>query len=149
MKNIYIGCDHGGFELKNTIIERLLSLGYEVFDAGTYTNESCNYPVYAKEVCRNVLENEGSLGILVCGTGIGMSIAANKIKGIRAAHCTGTVSAKMTRRHNNANVLCLGARIPGSDLALDIVDDFLANEFEGGRHATRVEMLSEIEKENA
>jgi len=149
MKNIYIGCDHGGFELKNTIIERLLSLGYEVFDAGTYTNESCNYPVYAKEVCRNVLENEGSLGILVCGTGIGMSIAANKIKGIRAAHCTDTFSAKMTRRHNNANVLCLGARITGSDLALDIVDDFLANEFEGGRHATRVEMLSEIEKENA
>ncbi|MBR2454136.1 MAG: ribose 5-phosphate isomerase B [Clostridia bacterium] len=148
MKNIYIGCDHGGFELKNTIIERLLSLGYEVFDAGTYTNESCNYPVYAKEVCRNVLENEGSLGILVCGTGIGMSIAANKIKGIRAAHCTDTFSAKMTRRHNNANVLCLGARITGSDLALDIVDDFLANEFEGGRHATRVEMLTEIEKEN-
>ena len=148
MKNIYIGCDHGGFELKNTIIERLLSLGYEVFDAGTYTNESCNYPVYAKEVCRNVLENEGSLGILVCGTGIGMSIAANKIKGIRAAHCTDTFSAKMTRRHNNANVLCLGARITGSDLALDVVDDFLANEFEGGRHATRVEMLTEIEKEN-
>ena len=145
MKNIYIGCDHGSFELKNTIIERLLSLGYEVFDAGTYTNESCNYPVYAKEVCRNVLENKDSLGILVCGTGIGMSIAANKIKGIRAAHCTDTFSAKMTRRHNNANVLCLGARVIGECLAEEILDAFLSAEFEGGRHKTRVDMMSEIE----
>ena len=142
MKNIYIGCDHGGFELKNTIIERLLSLGYEVFDAGTYTNESCNYPVYAKEVCRNVLENEGSLGILVCGTGIGMSIAANKIKGARAALLHDEFSAEMTRRHNNSNILCIGAKIVESEeKACRLADIFLSTEFEGGRHERRVNMF--------
>ena len=148
MKNIYIGCDHAGFVLKGTIIGHLLSLGYEVFDAGTYSDESCDYPFYAKEVCKNVLKDENSLGILVCGTGIGMSMAANKINGIRAAHCTDTFSAMITRLHNNANVLCVGERITGSALALNIVDTFLKTEFEGGRHQARVDLMTALEKED-
>lgn len=148
MKNIYIGCDHAGFVLKGTIIGHLLSLGYEVFDAGTYSDESCDYPFYAKEVCKNVLKDKDSLGILVCGTGIGMSMAANKINGIRAAHCTDTFSAMITRLHNNANVLCVGERITGSALALNIVDTFLKTEFEGGRHQKRVDMMTALEKED-
>lgn len=148
MKTIYIGCDHAGFVLKGTIIGHLLSLGYEVFDAGTYSDESCDYPFYAKEVCKNVLKDKDSLGILVCGTGIGMSMAANKINGIRAAHCTDTFSAMITRLHNNANVLCVGERITGSALALNIVDTFLKTEFEGGRHQKRVDMMTALEKED-
>ena len=148
MKNIYIGCDHAGFVLKGTIIGHLLSLGYEVFDAGTYSDESCDYPFYAKEVCKNVLKDENSLGILVCGTGLGMSMAANKINGIRAAHCTDTFSAMITRLHNNANVLCVGERITGSALALNIVDTFLKTEFEGGRHQARVDLMTALEKED-
>ena len=148
MKNIYIGCDHAGFVLKGTIIGHLLSLGYEVFDAGTYSDESCDYPFYAKETCKNVLRDENSLGILVCGTGIGMSMAANKINGIRAAHCTDTFSAMITRLHNNANVLCVGERITGSALALNIVDTFLKTEFEGGRHQARVDLMTALEKED-
>ena len=148
MKNIYIGCDHAGFVLKGTIIGHLLSRGYEVFDAGTYSDDSCDYPFYAKEVCKNVLKDENSLGILVCGTGIGMSMAANKINGIRAAHCTDTFSAMITRLHNNANVLCVGERITGSALALYIVDTFLKTEFEGGRHQARVDLMTALEKED-
>ena len=148
MKNIYIGCDHAGFVLKGTIIGHLLSRGYEVFDAGTYSDDSCDYPFYAKEVCKNVLKDENSLGILVCGTGIGMSMAANKINGIRAAHCTDTFSAMITRLHNNANVLCVGERITGSALALNIVDTFLKTEFEGGRHQARVDLMTALEKED-
>ena len=138
--DIYIGSDHGGFRLKNIIIKHLNELGYEVQDAGCYTEESCDYPVIAKEVVNEVLET-GKKGILVCGTGIGMSIAANRYSGIRASHCTDTFTARMTRMHNNSNILCLGERITGAGLALDIVDIWLNTEFEGGRHLNRINML--------
>ncbi len=147
MKKIYIGADSAGFRLKEEAIAHLKNRNYEVVDCGCYSEESCHYPVFADEVCKNVqAELDGSFGILICGTGIGMSMCANKHKGIRAALCSDTYSAKMTRRHNDANVLCLGARVIGSCLALDILDEFLSNEFEGGRHATRVGMMMEFEK---
>ena len=145
MKKIYIGCDHAGFVLKGTIIGHLLSRGYEVFDAGTYSDDSCDYPFYAKETCKNVLRDENSLGILVCGTGIGMSMVANKFRGIRAAVCGDTFSARMTRCHNDANVLCFGERVVGMGLALDLVDAFVDAEFEGGKHERRVNLLTDIE----
>ena len=146
MKKIYIGADSAGFALKGQIIDHLTSLGYEVTDCGCDSEASCHYPEFASKVCRNVL-SEDSFGILVCGTGIGMSMCANKFNGIRAAVCSDTYSAKMTRCHNDANVLCVGARVIGYCLALDIVDAFLSAEYEGGRHAIRVGMMEEIEKE--
>ena len=148
MKKIIIGCDHGGLNRKNEIIAHLTKKGYDVKDVGTYTSVSCNYPDYAKLVCTSIQKGEFTLGILVCGTGIGMSIAANKHNGIRAACCSDTFSARMTRMHNNANVLCLGERVVGTGLALDIVDLFVDTEFEGDRHILRVSMLENIEKEN-
>ena len=148
MKKIIIGCDHGGLELKNEIIAHLNKRGFKVTDVGTYTLESCNYPDYAEALCKKIQAGEYPLGILVCGTGIGMSIAANKHNGIRAACCSDTFSARMTRMHNDANVLCLGGRVVGAGLACDMVDLFVDTEFEGGRHTTRVEMLAEIEKKN-
>ncbi len=147
MKKIYIGADSAGFRLKEEIIAHLKNRNYEVVDCGCDSEESCHYPVFAAAVCKNVqAELDTSYGILICGTGIGMSMCANKHKEIRAALCSDTYSAKMTRRHNNANVLCIGARVIGSCLALDIVDEFLKNDFEGGRHATRVEMMMNFEK---
>lgn len=146
MKKIFIGADSAGFGLKEQIKEHLLSLGYDVFDCGCDSEASCHYPEFAGRVCRSVL-GEDSFGILVCGTGIGMSMCANKFNGIRAAVCSDTYSAKMTRCHNDANVLCIGARVVGSCLAIDIVDAFLSAEYEGGRHAIRVDMMKEIEKE--
>ena len=148
MEKIIIGCDHGGFELKNEIIAHLTKKGVEVTDVGTYSTASCNYPDYARAVCQRIQSGEFKLGILVCGTGIGISIAANKHNGIRAACCSDTFSARMTRMHNNANVLCLGGRVVGAGLACDMVDLFVDTEFEGGRHSTRVQMLSDIEKDN-
>ena len=148
MKKIIIGCDHGGLELKNDIIKHLNSRGFEVVDVGTHTTDSCNYPDYARLLCTRIQSGEFELGILVCGTGIGMSIAANKHNGIRAACCSDTFSARMTRMHNNANVLCLGRRVVGAGLACDMVDLFVDTEFEGGRHSTRVQMLVDIEKDN-
>ena len=148
MKKIIIGCDHGGLNRKNEIIAHLTKKGYDVKDVGTYTSVSCNYPDYAKLVCTSIQKGEFTLGILVCGTGIGMSIAANKHNRIRAACCSDTFSARMTRMHNNANVLCLGERVVGTGLALDIVDLFVDTEFEGDRHILRVSMLEDIEKEN-
>ena len=148
MKKIIIGCDHGGLNRKNEIIAHLQNNGYEVKDVGTYTSASCNYPDYARLVCTAIQGGEYPMGILVCGTGIGMSIAANKHNGIRAACCSDTFSARMTRLHNNANVLCLGERVVGTGLALDIVDLFVDTEFEGDRHVLRVSMLEDIEKEN-
>lgn len=146
-RRIFIGADSAGYALKTEITEHLKSEGYEVTDCGTDSDASCHYPIFADAVCKRVTEDlTGSYGILICGTGIGMSICANKHKGIRAALCSDTYSAKMTRRHNDANVLCIGARVIGSCLAEDIVDTFLSNEFEGGRHAIRVEMISELEK---
>ena len=142
MQKIVIASDHGGFKLKNEIIEHLKKQNYEVCDCGCYTNESCDYPVYAKVVAEFVQNNENNAkGILVCGTGIGMSIAANKFKGIRASHCTDTFSARMTRAHNDSNILCLGERITGPGLALDIVDAWLNTDFAGGRHQKRVDMI--------
>jgi len=139
-----IGSDHGGFELKKEIMEHLKSRGIEYKDFGTHTEESCDYPTYGEAVARAVVSGECERGILICGTGIGISIAANKVKGIRAAVCGDCFSAEMTKRHNDANVLCLGARVVGAGLALNIVDAYIDAEFEGGRHTRRVDMLNEI-----
>lgn len=147
-KRIAIGCDHGGTDLKNIVISYLEKKGYTIVNFGTDSTESVDYPDYAVPVCEAVKSGECDCGILICGTGIGMSIAANKIKGIRAAHCTDTFSARFTRLHNDANVLCMGARITGPGLALDIVDLFLETGFEGGRHSNRLEKIAQIEKNN-
>ena len=147
MKKIIVACDHGGLELKNDIVKHLSENGVEAVDIGTYTSDSCNYPDYARALCSRIQSGEFELGILVCGTGIGMSIAANKHKGIRAACCSDTFSAKMTRMHNNANVLCLGGRVVGVGLGCDMVDLFINTEFEGGRHEARVQLLSDIEQD--
>ena len=143
MKKILLGSDHGGYNLKNTIKMHLEELGYELLDCGCYSPDSCDYPEIANEVVQQVLHT-GLTGILVCGTGIGMSIAANRFKGIRASHCTDTYTARMTRMHNDSNILCLGERITGFGLAIDIVDVWLNTKFEGGRHQKRINML-EIE----
>ena len=140
---IIIGSDHGGYRLKEEIAEYLKAKGISVFNAGTYSKDSCDYPVIAKDVARRVLATPDSKGILVCGTGIGMSITANRIKGIRASHCTDTYTARMTVQHNNSNILCLGERVTGTGLALDIVDAWLNAKFEGGRHQKRIDMIEE------
>ena len=143
---IVIGCDHAGFAIKNSVKEYLATKGHEVIDVGTNSNASCHYPVFADALCREILEGRGELGILICGTGIGMSMAANKHKGIRAACCSDTFSARLTREHNDANVLCFGERVCGIGLALDLVDAFISAEYlKGGNHVTRVAMLKEIE----
>ena len=145
MKKIIIGCDHGGFELKNEIISHLEKRGIEVTDVGTYSTDSCNYPDYARALCKRIQSGEFERGILVCGTGIGISIAANKHNGIRAACCSDTFSARMTRMHNDANVLCMGGRVVGPGLACDMVDLFIDTEYEGGRHDARLSAIAEIE----
>ncbi len=142
---IALGSDHGGFSLKEVIKPHLEQAGHDVDDCGTYDDSSCHYPVYAEKVAQKVKSGDAELGILVCGTGIGMSMAANKIKGIRAAVVGDCFSAAMTRAHNDANILCLGERVTGHGLALMIVDTFVAQPFEGGRHQTRVDMISDIE----
>lgn len=142
---IAIGSDHGGINLKGYIERFLVRMGYEYKDFGTYDTNSCDYPDIAEKVCKSITSGECERGILICGTGIGMSIAANKIDGIRAAHATDTYSSKMAREHNNANVLCLGERITGCDLALEIVNSYLNAEFQGGRHAQRVEKIMNLE----
>ena len=143
MPKIIIASDHGGYRLKNDIVNHLKQQGLDIEDFGCYNTESCDYPVYAKIIADGVLndEDKNTVGILVCGTGIGMSIAANRFKGIRASHCTDTFSARMTRMHNNSNILCLGERITGTGLALDIVDTWLNTEFEAGRHQKRIDMI--------
>ena len=147
MRRIYIGADSAGYALKEEVIPYLTEKGYEVIDCGTDSAASCHYPLFANAVCEKVKADlNGSFGILICGTGIGMSMCANKHKGIRAALCSDTYSARMTRAHNDANLLCLGARVIGSCLALDIIDAFLGADFEGGRHQTRVDMMMDIEK---
>ena len=146
MRKIFIGADSAGYRLKGEFIEHLTSLGYEVTDMGCDSEASCHYPIFASAVCEKVQADlDGAFGILICGTGSGMSRCANKHRGIRAAVCSDTFSARMTRCHNDANVLCIGARVTGSCLALDILDSFLGAEFEGGRHKTRVDMMTEIE----
>lgn len=140
-QKIIIGSDHAGINLKNKLIAHLKDLDVSVFDAGTYSSEPCDYPVIAKEVANLIVQNEYDKGILICGTGVGMSIAANKVKGVRAAVVSDTCSAKMSRLHNNANILCLGERIVGEELAKDITDIWLSTEFLEGRHLKRVNML--------
>ena len=142
---IALGCDHGGFALMQEIKAHLEELGLEYKDFGTYSAGSCDYPVYAEAAARAVASGECDRGILVCGTGIGISIAANKIKGIRAALCSDCFSAEMTRRHNNANMLAMGARVLGGGLALKIVDTFLTTGFDGGRHQRRIDLITAIE----
>ena len=143
---IVIGCDHAGYALKGTVVRHLEEKGYEVVDVGTDSTQSCHYPVFAHAACEKILGGECDLGILICGTGIGMSMAANKHKGIRAACCSDTFSARLTREHNDANILCFGERVVGPGLALDLVDAFLGAEYlNNGNHVTRVAMLADIE----
>ncbi len=142
---VVIGADSAGFAMKSKIIEHLKDRGIEVSDVGAYNAESSHYPEFAYKVATAVSEKAADFGILVCGTGIGMSIAANKVKGVRASVCSEHFSARYTRLHNDANVLCLGARVIGEGIALELVDVFLDTEAEGGRHALRVDMISEIE----
>ena len=143
---IAIGCDHGGFEHKNAIAEHLKERGFEVTDFGIYENKSVDYPEIALKVANSVSSGENELGILVCGTGIGMSMAANKVNGIRAAAVSDHFSAKYTRLHNNANILCLGGRVIGIGTALELADLFVDTEYEGGRHQKRIDMITDIEK---
>ncbi len=145
MKKIAIGCDHGGFTLKQEIISYLKKKGYPYQDFGTYDTESCDYPVYGEKVARAVASGDCEKGLLFCGTGVGISLAANRVQGIRAVVCSEPYSAEMSRRHNDANVLCLGGRVIGPGLAEQIVDVWLHTEFEGGRHERRVRMLDSIE----
>lgn len=139
-EKIIIASDHGGFELKEEI-KFFLKNNFDIEDLGTYSTESCDYPVYAKKLCKKILNNEAKKGILVCGTGLGMQIAANRFKGIRAVCVTETFSAKMSRAHNNSNVLCLGGRVLGSGLAKEIVQIWLNTEFLGSYHQRRIDML--------
>lgn len=139
MTKILIGSDHGGYNLKREIIEHLKMLNYTVEDLGCHSPEAYDYPLIAKSLAQEVI-NSGNRGILICGTGIGVSIVANRFKGIRASHCTDTFTARMTRKHNDSNILCLGERITGVGLAKDIVDIWLNTEFEGGRHKNRIDM---------
>lgn len=142
---IAIGCDHGGFEHKNAIAEHLKERGFSVTDFGIYESKSVDYPEIALKVANSVASGENALGILVCGTGIGMSMAANKVNGIRAAAVSDHFSAKYTRLHNNANILCLGGRVIGVGTALELADLFVDTEYEGGRHQKRIDMITEIE----
>lgn len=143
---IALGCDHGGLEHKNAIGEFLKEAGHEVVDFGIYEQVSVDYPDIAKKVCESIIKGETERGILVCGTGIGMSIAANKYKGIRAAACSEHFSAKYTRLHNNSNILCLGGRVVGVGTAIELAELFVNTEFEGGRHQNRIDKIAEIEK---
>ena len=145
---IAIAADHGGFELKDSMVEYIKSLGNEVVDLGTNSADSVDYPDYAKKVCEEIQKGNSDLGILICGTGIGMSLAANKFEGIRAACVSDVYSAKMSRNHNNANVLCIGARVIGDEVAKLIIKTFLENEFEAGRHQRIVDKIMAFEKEN-
>lgn len=146
---IAVGNDHAAIELKETIKEHLIALGHEVIDCGINKGEKADYPVMGEKVARMVADKQADAGIAMCGTGIGISIAANKVKGIRAACCSEPYSAKMAKEHNNANVLCFGARVIGDELAKMITDTWLNAEFQGGRHAKRVDLISAIDnKEN-
>lgn len=144
---IGIGCDHAGVKFKEQIKDYVKSLGFEVEDYGTYTTDRVDYPDIAKKVGQGIITGQCDRGILICGTGIGMSIAANKMKGIRAALCSDTYSARLTRMHNDSNVMTLGARVLGIDLACDIVKSFLTAEYEGGRHDGRIAKITEMEEE--
>ena len=143
---VFLGCDHGGLNIKNAIIEYLKENNFEYTDFGCYTEESVDYPEYGYKVAKAVTENADSLGILCCGTGIGISMAANKVKGVRAAVCTNEFMAEMTRRHNNSNIIALGGRVIDELTAVKLADIFLNTEFEGDRHTRRVDMITAIEE---
>ena len=145
---IAIGNDHAAVEKKNEIMKYLEEKGYEVVNFGTDTADSCHYPVYGEAVGRAVVSKEADLGILICGTGVGISLAANKVNGVSAVVCSEPLTARLSKQHNNSNVLAFGARIIGIETAKMIVDEWLAAEFEGGRHQTRVDMLMAIEGKN-
>ncbi len=145
-KTVAIACDHGGYEMKKAVIAHLEERGIEYKDFGCDSTASVDYPDYALPASLAVAKGECEMGILICGTGIGMSLCANKVKGIRAACCSDTFSARMTRMHNDANILCFGARVCGAGLALDMVDLFLDTPFEGERHNARIEKVMNIEK---
>ncbi|AQP82005.1 ribose 5-phosphate isomerase B [Listeria monocytogenes] len=145
---IAIGNDHVGIELKPVIVAYLQDLGHEVDDFGAFSNERTDYPEYGKKVAESVAAGKSDLGILICGSGVGISIAANKVNGIRAVVCSEPYSAKLSREHNNTNILAFGSRVVGAKLAKMIVQNWLDAEFEGGRHAKRVEMIARIEDEN-
>ena len=143
----FIATDHAGIEYKDFVIDLLKSKGIEVEDLGPYSKDRVDYPDYAKKCALAVAQNSGSYGILICGTGIGMSLAANKVKGIRAALCHDAYTAAMAKAHNNANILCFGQRVVGLGVVESIIDAFINTQFEGGRHETRVEKIMQIEKE--
>lgn len=145
---IAIGNDHAAVEMKNVIKDYLEEKGYEVINFGTDTTESVDYPLYGEKVGNAVVSGAADLGIAICGTGVGISIACNKVNGVRAVCCSEPYSAKLSRIHNNSNVLCFGARVIGPELAKMIVDEWLGAEFLGGRHQRRVDLISEIEKRN-
>lgn len=142
---IGIGNDHAAVEMKEQIVAFLEELGHEVVNYGTDTNDSCDYPVYGEKVGRAVVDGDVECGILICGTGVGISIAANKVKGVRAVVCSEPYSAKLSKQHNNTNILAFGARVIGIELAKMIVEEWLNTEFEGDRHHRRVDMISDIE----
>lgn len=142
---IAIGCDHGGLNLKTAIISYFEKKGIKYIDFGTYTADSVDYPTFAYRVAKSIQNGECERGILCCGTGIGISITANKIRGIRAAVCTNEFMAEMTRRHNDANILCMGGRVIDEKTAVKLTKIFLSTEFEGGRHSKRIKMIEEIE----
>ncbi len=142
---IGIGNDHAAVEMKNEIVDYLKEKGYEVVNFGTDSHESCNYPEYGEKVGRAVVAGDVDLGILICGTGVGISLAANKVKGVRAVVCSEPFSAKLSRQHNNTNILAFGSRVIGIEMAKMIIDEWLAAEFQGGRHQTRVDMIMAIE----
>ena len=146
-RTIAVASDGAGYRLKETIKSFLIETGFDVIDCGTDSDASCDYPDFAVKCCREVSERRADLGILCCGTGIGMSMCANKVRGIRAACCSDIFSAKFTRIHNDANVLCLGQRVVGEGLAKELVTAFLENEYEGGRHDRRVAKMMAIEEE--
>ena len=145
---IAVGCDHGGIVLKESVVNTLKALGTEVVDLGCYSTDSVDYPEYGEKVAKAVASGEADAGVIMCGTGIGISIAANKVKGIRAAVVTNTYMAKLTKNHNNANIIALGGRVISPDEAKDIVEAWYTAEYEGGRHQRRLDMISRIEDEN-
>lgn len=143
---VAIGCDHGGLEHKNAIAEHLKERGFQIVDFGIYEQVSVDYPEIALKVANSITSGECERGILICGTGIGMSLAANKVKGIRAAACSEHFSAKYTRLHNDSNIICLGGRVIGIGTAIELADIFVDTEFEGGRHQRRVDLITAIEE---
>ena len=149
MKKLVIANDHAAVEMKNEIVEHLKAKGYEVINLGTDKHESCHYPVYGYRAAKMVAAGEVDGGILICGTGLGISLTANKVKGIRCCVCSEPYTARMSRQHNQDNMLAFGARVIGPDLAKMIVDVWLETEFQGGRHQTRVDMIMEVEATQA